>query len=132
MPAIRTYRRPMHGWWRRNPFYSWYMLRELTSLVIVAYALFLLCGVYHLAHGAESWARWRGTLASPVSVALHVVLLVVMVYHAWTWFKVMPKTLPFVRLGGTRISDGTIVASGVVAAIVVSVVLFGVALWLVR
>jgi fumarate reductase subunit C len=54
------------------------------------------------------------------------------VYHAWTWFKVMPKTLPFVRLGGTRLSDGTIVASGVVAAIVVSVVLFGVALWLAR
>jgi fumarate reductase subunit C len=132
MPIIRTYRRPMERWWRRNPFYGWYMLRELTSFVIVAYALFLLCGVYHLAHGAESWARWRGTLASPVSVALHVVLLVVMVYHAWTWFKVMPKTLPFVRLGGTRISDGTIVASGVVAAIVVSVVLFGVALWLIR
>ena len=132
MPAIRTYRRPMGTWWRRNPFYAWYMLREMTSLVIVAYALFLLCGIYHLAHGAEAWARWRGTLSSPVSIALHAVLLVVMLYHAWTWFKVMPKTLPFVRLGGTRIGDGAIVATGVAAAIVVSVVLFGVALWLVR
>jgi succinate dehydrogenase subunit C len=130
MPAIRTYTRPMGAWWRRNPFYGWYMLRELTSLVIVAYALYLLCGIYHLAHGAASWERWRASLSSPISIVLHVALFLVMVYHAWTWFKVMPKTMPFIRVGGKRVGDDAIVGSGVVAGVVAFVVLVGVAKWL--
>ena len=130
MPAMRTYRRPMGAWWRRNPFYGWYLLRELTSLAIVAWTLFLLCGIYHLAHGPASWQRWLATLQSPVSIALHAVMLVVMVYHAWTWFKVMPKTMPFVRVGSRRVSDAAIVGAGVAAGVAAFVVLVGVGSWL--
>jgi fumarate reductase subunit C len=132
MPAIRTYRRPMTAWWKRNPWYRAYMLREMTSLVIVAYALFLLCGIYHLAHGAEAWARWRAALVSPLSIVLHAGVLAVMVYHAWTWFAVMPKTLPFVRIGGKRVADATIVRSGVAAGIVAFAVLVALAFFLSR
>ena len=132
MATIRTYRRPMTAWWKRNPWYRSYMLRELTSVVIVAYALFLLCGLYHLAHGAEAWGRWQATLSSPLSILLHAFVFVVMVYHAWTWFAVMPKTMPFVRVGGRRVADAAIVRAGVAAGVAAFVVLAALAIWVAR
>jgi fumarate reductase subunit C len=132
MPAVRTYRRPMTAWWKRNPWYRAYMLREMTSVVIVLYALFLLCGLYHLAHGPETWARWRAALDTPLSIVLHAAVLAVMVYHAWTWFAVMPKTLPFVRIGGRRVGDAAIVRMGITAGIGAFVVLIALALWATR
>jgi fumarate reductase subunit C len=43
----------------------------------------------------------------------------------------MPKTLPFIRVRGRRISDRAIVTSGVTAAVVASIVVF-VAVWWLR
>ena len=34
---MKTYTRPMAGWWRRNPYYGWYKLREASS-VFIGYA----------------------------------------------------------------------------------------------
>ena len=31
-PARRPYVRPMQGWWRRDPFFMRYMLREATAV----------------------------------------------------------------------------------------------------
>lgn len=124
MPAANTYKRPMAGWWRRNPFYYGYMVRELSSVILVIYTLLLLCGVYRLAQGRASYEGWLATLRHPVSVWLHVAALAIILYHAWTWFKVMPKTMPFVRVGGKRVSDNAIIATGCIAAVVLSALLF--------
>jgi len=115
----KTYIRPMAGWWRRNPFYGWYMLRELSSVFIIAYALVLLAGLARLSQGKAYFDAWRESLASPGALAFHAVALVLVLYHAWTWFKVMPKTLPTLR-----IPDRAIVAAGLVAAVVLSALLF--------
>ena len=124
MPALKTYTRPMRGWWRRNPFYLWYMLREASCVFVAAYALVLLCGLYRLSQGADTFDAWRTALASPWSVAFHLVALLLVLYHAWTWFKVMPKTLPCIRIGGKRVPDAAIVGCGVIAAMVLSALLF--------
>jgi fumarate reductase subunit C len=118
------YVRPMRGWWRVNPFYRWYMLREASCFFVTAYALWLLYGLVCLVRGRAAYDGWRAMLASPWSVAFHAVALAVVLYHAWTWFKVMPKTLPFVRIGGRRVPDRAIVQSGVTAAVVASVMLY--------
>ena len=131
-PATNTWRRPMTGWWRRNPFYRRYMLRELTSIVIVAWALFLLCGVWHLAQGREAYEAWRALLARPAAIVLHAATFAAVLYHAWTWFQVMPKTLPFVRIGGRRVTDREIVGGGLAAAAIMSAALIAVALCLSR
>jgi len=124
MPALNTYKRSMDGWWRRNPFYYGYMVRELSSVIIVAYALLLLCGVYHLAQGRAAFDAWTAALRHPLSIGLHIAALAIVTYHAWTWFKVMPKTMPFVRIGGKRVSDNAIIASGCIAAVALSALLF--------
>jgi len=115
---MKTYPRPMAGWWHRNPYYLWYLLRELSCIFITAYALVLLWGLVRLGQGRASYEAWLASLSSPAAIVFHVVTLLLVVYHAWTWFKIMPKTLPRVP-----VSDTSIVASGVSAVIAVSVLL---------
>lgn len=122
MAYLRTYVRPMHAWWRRNPFYRRYMLRETTALFVAAYAGVLLVGLARLAQGRAAFEAWRAALDAPAALAFHAIALAAFVYHAWTWFEVMPKTMPFVAWRGRRLPDRAIVATGVVAALAASVV----------
>jgi fumarate reductase subunit C len=105
----------MAGWWRRNPFYLWYMLREASCVVITVYALVLLVGLARLGQGEVRYEDWLERLSRPWAIALHALAFVLVAYHAWTWFKIMPKTLPFVRIGAWRIPDRAIVVSGIAA-----------------
>jgi fumarate reductase subunit C len=100
------------------------MLREASCVFVIAYALVLLAGLACLADGENAFDAWRAWLASPLALAIHGLTFVFMVYHSWTWFKVMPKTLPFIRMGGKRVSDRAIVSSGVAAAVLATIVLY--------
>jgi fumarate reductase subunit C len=48
------------------------------------------------------------------------VLLAAFAYHTWTWFAIMPKTMPPVVVGGRRLTAGAITGAGLVAAAVLS------------
>jgi fumarate reductase subunit C len=121
----------MGGWWRKNPFFVRYMARELTALVVAAYAFVLLAGILCLANGEAAYNTWLAALRHPASVALHAMALAALVYHTWSWFDIMPKTMPPVVIGGKRVDAGTITTTGVVAAIVVTLVLF-LAVWSIK
>lgn len=128
-PARRPYVRPMQGWWRRDPFFMRYMVREATALAVLAYAVVLAVGVVRLAQGEAAWNGWLEALRSPVSLLLHLVLLVSMVVHARSWFEIMPKTMPILFVGDRRLAGTTITRAGwaasAVATIVVLVLAFG-------
>lgn len=124
MAIHRTYVRSMDGWWRRDPFFLRYMAREATSIFVVVYALILLAGVIRLSQGEAAFGEWLDGLASPVSIAFHVLLFAIFAYHTWSWFRIMPKTMPPVIVGGRRLADATISALGVAAAVVASLGLF--------
>ena len=47
-----------------------------------------------------------------------VVLLATFVYHTWSWFNIMPKTMPILFVGGKRLQPGAITAAGLAAAAV--------------
>lgn len=129
MTARNTYRRPMTHWWKRLPFYTRYLWREATCFAVIAYALVLLTGLWRFTQGAEAFNAWRAALGSPLSVLVHVVILAGFAFHSWTWFEVMPKTIPFVRMGDKRVPDDVIVRSGVMAALAATVVVLGLAFW---
>jgi fumarate reductase subunit C len=124
MAIRRTYVRSMDGWWRRDPFFLRYMAREATSIFVVAYALILLAGLIRLSQGEEAFGDWLDGLASPASVAFHVLLFAVFAYHTWSWFRIMPKTMPPVLVAGRRLSACAITGIGVGAAIAVSIAFF--------
>lgn len=129
--ARKPYVRSMDGWWRKNPFFVRYMAREVTALVVAAYAFVLLAGLLCLAKGEPAYNAWLAALRHPVSLALHAVALVAMVYHTWTWFEIMPKTMPPIIMGGKRVAGEVITTTGIVVAIVVTLVLF-LAVWSIK
>lgn len=124
MTARNTYRRPMAGWYRRNPRFMAYILREGTSVFLAFYALILLWGLTALSAGPESYERWLAALASPQSVLVHLVVLAAAVYHSITWFRVAPKATPPLSLGGKRVPDSAIIRGGYGACAAVSLLLF--------
>ena len=120
----RTYMRKMDGWWKRDPFFLRYMAREATAVFVVIYALGLLTGLVRLAQGEAAFAGWVAALRSPASIALHAVLLAVFVYHTYTWFAIMPKTMPPIVVAGRKLAPGAITGAGLGAAAILSLALF--------
>ena len=123
MSRPRPYIRSMDGWWRRDPFFVRYMIREATAVLVVAYAVVLLLGVICLARGQAAYDAWLAALASPWSLALHALLFVGFVYHSWSWFRIMPKTMPLLFVGGRKVSPEVITGTGVAVATLVCLAL---------
>lgn len=122
----KPYTRPMKAWWLRDPFFVRYMWRELTAVGVLAYAAVLCFGLWRLSQGQAAFEGWLQAMRSGPALALHVLLLVGMVYHAWTWFEVMPKTMPLLFRGGRRVPDATITRAGVAAAVVANLLLLAI------
>jgi len=129
MSGRRPYVRSMSGWWRRDPFFVRYMIREATALIVALYALVLLAGALCLSAGEGAWNGWLAMLRSPVSIAVHVLMLAAMIYHTYSWFEIMPKTMPAVFVGGRRLAATTITMLGLAAAVAATVALF-VVVWM--
>ena len=115
----------MDGWWKKNPYYVEYMIHEGTALFVAAYAFTLLFGLVRLGQGEAAWNGWLEAMKSPLSVLCHVVLLVAICYHAITWFKLFPLTMPPIMVNGKRLEPGVVVASGWTAAVVAALALLG-------
>lgn len=130
MPPVRTYVRPMAGWWRRNPYFVRYMIREGSSVFLAIYAVILLVGLYRLTQGEAAWDAWRAALAGPLSLVFHWLALLVVSYHAYTWWKVAPKTAPDLRFRGKSLPEIAISGCGLAATIGASVLIYVLVRWL--
>ena len=115
----------MCGWWKKNPYYVEYMVHESTALAVAAYALTLLLGLVRLGQGEAAWNGWLEAMKSPLSVVCHVALLIAIAYHAFTWFKLFPLTMPPIVINGKRVEPCVVVGSGWAAAIVAALALLG-------
>lgn len=127
----RGYVRPMQGWWRRDPFFVKYMIREVTAVAVLVYAIILMVGVVRLSQGADAFNGWLAALKTPGSILLHLVLLASMMVHAKSWFDIMPKTMPLLFMGGHRVEGSTITRTGYVVTIIATVLVLAL-IWGVR
>ena len=118
MSNRRPYVRSMNGWWMRIPYYTRYMARELTSVFVAAYAVVLLVGLVRLNQGEAAFNGWLQALKSPLSLVFHLIVLATFVYHTWSWFKIMPLTMPVMFIGGKRVRPATITGTGIAAAVI--------------
>ena len=80
-------------WWWRHPAYRHYMLREATAVPLLVYGLCLLYGLLELGRGEAAFGAWLQWMGSPLLVALQFVALCAALWHAWTWFRLVPKIL---------------------------------------
>ncbi|WVN41177.1 fumarate reductase subunit C [beta proteobacterium MWH-UniP1] len=122
-PRRAPYIRPMGGWWKRNPFFMAYMLRELTSVAVLAYAIVLAVGLVRLSQGPAQWQAFMDAVTSPLGVVFHCIILISMLVHTKSWFEIMPKTMPPVVISGKPIPGKTITRLGWLAAAVVFVIM---------
>lgn len=113
----RPYIRSMDKWWKRDPYFMRYLVMEATSILVAIYALILLVGLFRLSQGEAAYNEWLAALQSPLSVGLHVLILLVFIYHSWSWFKIMPKTLPTFYFRGERVPQPVITWTGVVVSV---------------
>ena len=117
LKPVKTYTRPMKGWYNRNPFYAWYMLREATCVAVGYFALLVICAVERLGAGEAAFEHFMMTMRSPLWLVINALAFVAFVYHAVTWFAVMPKTMPFIFVGGKSLPDETIITGGATAGV---------------
>lgn len=125
--TARAYTRALpRSWWLRKRTYFLFMVRELTSVFVFGYAVFLLVLVAGAGHAAafERLFQW---LQSPWSIALHAIALVMVLFHSITWIGLTPKVLVLWR-GEERVSPRLIAAVNYIAWLAISVVVAWVAL----
>ena len=110
MSEVKSFRKPYNPpvkkmtWWLENPFYIFYMVREGTAVLALFAVLEILFGIFMLAlceltpnqslTGVAPQV-WYVTnfLGHPVIIALNVIILVSQLFHAVTWFALMPKAV---------------------------------------
>ena len=145
MSAPTTYRQPISRlWWTKKRTYFLFVMRELSSVFVAWFAVFLIVMVFAIGRGEASYQRFLDFAASPIVVVVNIVALAFAVLHTVTWFvltsqamvvrvggrlvpavkmvNVAGRTVPAataVRVGG-RVPAGMIIASQYVALIVVS------------
>jgi fumarate reductase subunit C len=124
MAQVKTYVRPMQGWWRRNPYFVRYMVREASSVFLAIYTVILLVGLLRLSQGEAAWDAWRAALTGPGSILFHWIAFLTVSYHAYTWWKVAPKTGPDLRIAGRPLPELVITAGGVLATLGTSILVY--------
>jgi len=129
MAQVKTYVRPMGGWWRRNPYFVRYMIREASSVFLAIYSVILLVGLWRLTQGAAAWEAWLGALTNPISILFHWLALLTVGYHAYTWWKVAPKTAPDLRIGGRPLPECAVTAGGLLGTIGASILIYVIVRW---
>jgi fumarate reductase subunit C len=120
MSGNLTLRRPISTWWWvRKRTYFVFVMRELSSLFVAWYVLFLLLLVRAVDRGDAAYARFLDWAASPLIVTINVVAFAFIVLHTVTWFSVTPQALP-PRVGGRPVPGWLVIAAQYAGLAVVS------------
>jgi fumarate reductase subunit C len=89
-------------WWLRRRSYLVFVIRELSSVFVAWFVVFLLLLVRAVAQGEREYQRFLDLSANPWMLALNVITLFFVVFHTVTWFAAAPQAI-VVRLRGRRV-----------------------------
>ncbi|WPM85167.1 fumarate reductase subunit FrdC [Apirhabdus apintestini] len=125
----KPYVRPMpSNWWQKLGFYRFYMLREGTAVPGVWFSLLLLCGLFSLKHGPESWANFVGFLQNPIVIILNIIALAAAILHTKTWFELAPKAANIIvkdkKMGPEPVIKGLWIVTALVTIAIFCIALF--------
>lgn len=127
-PKSKEYIRPIPAtWWLQRLPYTLFMIRDLTSVFIAGYCVFLMVLLCRVNQGPDAFRAFYASLTSPLSVVLHVIALIFAVYHSITFFNLTPRALVVFR-GEEKLSDMHIAGPHYAGWAVVSIILFYLAL----
>jgi fumarate reductase subunit C len=112
-------RRVSTYWWLHRRSYFAFILRELSSIFIAWFVVFLLMFIRAVSQGDPAYRQFLDWAGSPLVVLLNLVSLFFVVFHALTWFNLAPKAM-VVQVGGKPLPAAVISGSNYLAWIVVS------------
>ncbi len=113
-------------WWLSKWSYLLFVLRELSSLAVAWFVVFLLLFVRSVFLGEEQYRDFLAWAADPVVVLVNVIALLFLLLHTVTWFGLTPQAIP-ARVRGRPVPSFAVVASQYVGWAAVSAFVF----WLV-
>jgi fumarate reductase subunit C len=107
-------RRPSTYWWLGRPAYLAFITRELSSIFIAWFVVYLLLLVHAVSRGDASYQSFLAWSRHPVVMVLNVVTLLFVVFHAVTWFNLAPKAI-VAHVGRKRLPASVISVSNYAA-----------------
>jgi fumarate reductase subunit C len=107
-------------WWLRRRSYLLFVLREMSSVFVAWFVVFLLLLVNAVAQGPEDYRRFVDWSATPGVLLLNVVALCFVMLHAVTWLFTLSPHAMVVRLHGRRLPAAVIGAGNLVAWVLAS------------
>jgi fumarate reductase subunit C len=115
-PHLSTY------WWLARRSYFAFILREISSVFIAWFVVYLLLLIGALRRGPVAYDDFLIWSARPAILMVNVVTLGFAVLHAITWFNLAPQAM-VVRFGRARVPGWMIAASNYLAWAAVSALL---------
>lgn len=110
LPA-RSYRPPVSTWWwLKKRSYFVFVMRELSSVFVAWFVVFLLMLLFAVGQGDSAYQGFLDWAATPWVVVLNLVTLLFVLLHAVTWFDLTPQAMA-VRVRGQRVPSWQVVAS---------------------
>ncbi|MGW0735347.1 hypothetical protein [Streptomyces sp. NPDC002851] len=110
MSRSQMYVRPVPTlWWLRRRAYLVFVLRELSSVFIAWFVVYLLLLAGAVAGGPAEYERFQEWSGHWWVVLVNVIALLFVLLHTVTWFGLAPRAM-VVRLRGRRVRPRSIVA----------------------
>ncbi len=117
-----TYQRPVAlFWWLERRSYLLFVLRELSSVFVAWFVVFLLLLVNAISDGAASYERFANWSGHWWVVAINVIAMLFVLLHVVTWFALAPRAM-VIKLRGTRVPPPAIVAGHYAAWLLLSAI----------
>jgi len=114
-------RKVTRTWWKSNPFYRFYMVREGTVLPLIFFTLCLTFGLGTLVKGPEAWESWLSFMTNPVVIVINILALLGSLFHAHTFFGMMPQVVP-IRIKGKLLDKRVIVGAQWIVVVAITVI----------
>jgi succinate dehydrogenase subunit C len=106
-------------WWLKSGGYLVFILRELSSIFVAWFVVYLLLLIHAVSQGETSYQQFLSWSYRRSVFALNLVSLLFVMFHSITWFNLAPQAMA-VHFRGKRIPGAWIAASNYLAWALVS------------
>jgi len=106
-------------WWLSRWAYLKFILREGSAVFVAWGVIVTMLQIHALKGGPADYAEFQNWLRNPIVLAVNVVTLLFVIFHAITWFNLAPKAMA-IRLRGKRLPNLAVAGPNYVAWAVIS------------
>jgi fumarate reductase subunit C len=119
---MSVYQRPVHlFWWLERRSYVLFVLRELSSVFIAWFVVFLLLLINAVSDGEASYQKFLDWSGQWWVIAINIIAMLFVLLHAVTWFALAPRAM-VIKVRGRRLPPRHVVAAHYLAWLVLTAI----------